>query len=98
MYWERYQTVSDDEHLVLELRAGGGVRYFFIFIILKSILIRCGNICWGSSTGKIVLFYTSEVMGSSMVDVKADEPNDESTACLIRSWADESNRITVRIK
>ena len=42
--------------------------------------------------------YTSEAMGSSMVDVKADEPNDGSTASLNRCWADESYRTAARIK
>ena len=32
--------------------------------------------------GEFFFRYTSEAMGSSMVDVKVDEPNDGSTACL----------------
>ena len=42
--------------------------------------------------------YTSEAMGSNMVDIKAYEPNDGSRACLTRCWANESHETTVRIK
>ena len=42
--------------------------------------------------------YTSEAMGSSVVDVKAEKPNDESTARLTRCWADEHHGSTARIK
>ena len=33
-----------------------------------------------------------------MVDVKADEPNDESTVCLTRYWADESQKYVLKQK
>ncbi len=37
-------------------------------------------------------------MGSSVVDVKADEPSDGSTARLTKWWADESHESTAGIK
>ena len=46
----------------------------------------------------IFFIYTSEAMESSMVDVKAEEPNDGSTASLARCWVDESLGTTARSK
>ena len=37
-------------------------------------------------------------MGSSIVDIKADKPNDRLTPYLTRFWAYESYGTTVRMK
>ena len=56
------------------------------------------TLVWLPSSFFSIRFFLSEAMGSSLVDVKADEPNDWSTPCLTRCWAYESRGTTAMIK
>ena len=59
-----------------------------------------GGMTRSKGTKRIFFYprYTSEAMGNSMVEVKADDSNDRSTARLTRGWANEPHGIKARIK